>query len=532
METARRLDNAERHTETAALALETQIRNRRKLSTLAVMAVLGGLVWAAMAWPAAPAWAVLVALAVLDIVGRNAGDDLGLQKGRVTPFREGESLRSVVASVKDYVEEAKVKAQVVGAAYDGGDGVALSLRHDGLLDQPFIEGLERWLRTYRGAILAVEDVSARGGSRVTVAWRDRLAVSAPPPMLAPDSRRGATPAVVGVSADGNDTLIDRWRTNVVLVGQPGSGKSSAGWVLLDNDTANPDMHVVGIDLRGGGGPLLNAWGDLVETMATNADEAEKLLDWLLAEAQSRTTMLGARSRPGARTPGPENWTPADGRQLVLYIEELPLLADEKGLVSRYAELLRIGRAPAVCSVALAQDMAKETVGSTSFRKHVMTTVLFACGADDVTNLMGRGSLAAGWRADLLMPADGINVNDAGRSYIRSPRYPTPMQHRWFRFGDAAHDIHPRVHDRLMARGHGMPVDCGEVLDADVLSAVQVAVGAVFEAEKVDWLPTRLILDQLAEDGIDVSDQELAREMGRPAERGRFEGRRARGYPRP
>lgn len=534
-ETATRVDRLEKRTETAALNIDRQRRNNRKISVAGATLVAAGVAFLAVWWPLLLAAAVTVLMAILDAVGRRVTEELGLQKGRVTPFREGESLRSVVASVKEYVIDTKTKALVTDAEYDGGDGVALALRHDGPLDQGFVEGLERWLRTYRGAIHVIEDRTARGGSRVSVSWRDRLAVSTAPPLLAPASRHGAQPAVVGVSANGDPTLVDRWRTNVVLVGQPGSGKSSAGWVLLDADTANPDIRVVGIDLRGGGGPLLNAWGDLVEDMATTVGDAEKLLDWLLAEAQGRTTMLGARSRPGARNPGPENWTPKDGQQHVLYIEELPLLADEKSLVSKYAELLRIGRAPAVCSVAIAQDMAKETVGSTSFRKHVMTTVLFACGSDDVTNLMGRGSLAAGWRPDLLLPADGINPNDAGRCYIRSPRYPHPMQHRWFRLDNAETDIHPRVFERLAARG--APVDLGkgqqdDVLDAEVVDEVDAAIGEVFRARGRMWLPTQVILDDLTARGVVLDPRDLRKRMGGAATRDDFEGRRVRGYSRP
>lgn len=515
--------------------IESQRRNRRKLTVAGATLATAGAAFLTVWWPLLAVALAVVVVAVLDAVGRRVTEDLGLQKGRVTPFREGESLRSVVASVKEYVTDTKTKALVTDAEYDGGDGVALALRHDGALDQGFVEGLERWLRTYRGAIHVAEDATARGGSRVTVSWRDRLAVSSPPPLLAPESRHGSQPAHVGVSANGAPALLDRWRTNVVLVGQPGSGKSSAGWVLLDADTANPDIRVVGIDLRGGGGPLLNAWGDLVEDMATTVSAAEKLLDGLLEEAKSRTTMLGARSRPGARNPGPENWTPKDGQQWVLYLEELPLIASERTLVSKYAELLRIGRAPAVCSVAIAQDMSKETVGSTSFRKHVMTTVLFACGADDVTNLMGRGSLASGWRPDLLLPADGINPNDAGRCYIRSPRYPLPMQHRWFRLDDAETDIHPRVFERLAARGAPVGSAKGqddEVFDAEVVDEVDAAIGGVFRERGRMWLPTQVILDDLRAHGVVLDPRDLRKRMRGDATREEFEGRRVRGYSRP
>lgn len=490
--------------------IEGQRRNRRKLTFAGTFLVVAALVTSMLWQPFLPAAVAILTVAVLDAVGRRHVEDLGLEKGRVEPFREGASLRSVVASVKEYLADSKTPAKVTAASYDGADGIALQVRHDGHLDAGFTEGLERWLRTYRGAVMAVEDKTARGGSRVTVSWRDRLAVSTAPPMLAPMSRHGAEPATVGVSANGQPTVIDRWRTNVTLVGKPGSGKSSAGWVLLDADTANPDIRVVGIDLRGGGGPLLNAWGDLVETMATTESEADVLLDKLLAEAQGRTSMLGARSRPGARNPGPENWTPRDGEQWVLYIEELPLLANHKNLVGKYAELLRVGRAPAVVSVALSQDMGRETVGSTGLRKHVMTTVLFACARDDVVQLFGAGALAEGWRPDLLHPADGISVNDAGRAYIRSPRYPMPMQHRWYRLDDAATDIHPRVHARLAARGQVQAED--DVVEASVLSDLQVAVSAVFDAEHADWLPTRVILAALAEDGIDVDAKTLAKDL--------------------
>lgn len=513
--------------------VETAKRGATRLTALALLLAFGGagtlLLTGNTGWLVA---AVVALVLILNLIGRreapvHTGVDI-LSSG---PFTEGAPSGMVVADVRAVlVERGHDKDRLqIGEVKVGEYGVTMVVQTAPTrpLDEEDVSSIERGLQTFRGAAHWIADPGNAARTELRLMWRDPLAESYAPLRFPPNSQSIATPAVVGYGLGGIPLELNLMRVNVVLVGGPGSGKSSSLWVLIDWLSTCRDVVLHGIDLSGG--PMLAAWGDVFATRATNPDDAEALLRKRNASAIRRTNMLAERSepRPGGPAPGSENWEPSDGKSHVVIIDELPLIANHPELVALLAEHQRIGRKAGETSISATQDLDGKTLGATSLRKYPSTVIMHACSREDVVTALGGGKVKEGWQPHRLTPAEGDTPNDAGKCYVKSGRHNRPIPWRFARL-DQISEIHDRAIERMAA---GRPTDDDEpvVMDepGEVVPDIVADVLAVFaEHGGPEFLPTRDIVEGLNE-GVEPGRQLSEQQLGAKLKAAGVTGRRRR-----
>jgi hypothetical protein len=539
LEAAKIADPSKRAHEIARVKARTRAATRLTNLLLALLAVgIFLAVWFGMVWVLVTVLGMIAAAA--DVKGRRGVNTSG--GPTIIPassFGEGAPSRMVMADVR---------AVLLGRGHDeettvltdprvGEYGLSMTLHSQREMTEDDVAAIERGLQTYRGAVSIIADPTNAALQELRMYWRDPLAETFVPDYAPPLSRTIADPAMLGYGVGRTPLLLNLMRTNVLLVGAPGSGKSSALWAIIDWLSSCHDVILHGIDLSGG--PALRAWGDVFATRAFDRDSAKALLERRIAETHQRTEMLAERSEPKAdgSAPQSENWEPSDGPMHIMIIDELPLLANDPELVALYAEHQRIGRKAGDTSIAASQDLSGDTLGATSLRKYPSTLVMFACSREDVTVALGGGKIKEGWTPHRFTPAEGGAANDAGKCMIKSGRHTKPVPWRFARLDDMR-EIHRRAIERI---GAGRPADDGAILEPDVVDApfvplVLSAVEAAFVArDRPEFLSTVDLLTDLAEAGHGEqwrSGKALGAALGRygvTSDRPRSGGGNKRGY---
>lgn len=475
-----------------------------------VMSVIG---WAALAigllvgmslWPGYTWLAILGLLVLLDALGHRGASSVAL--GGALPhsaLRVGAPLRVIVPQVADTLAGRGHTVTIVNPTV-GRYGIAMDVHSPTELDDKDLEALERGLQSFPGAISQIRSRENAAVTELRIMWEDPLAEMHSPPLWTPLSQTVNDAGTLGYGLGALPLHLNFLRTNILVCGGPGSGKSSAFWCMIDYLTACRDVVIDGIDLSGG--PALDAWGDCIRHFATSEGEAEEILRDALDLANRRTRRIAGRSRPrrGGGPVGSENWGTADGNIHIILIDELPLVAGHNGkggtknLLGMYSEHQRVGRKAASTSIAATQDLAGDTLGATSLRKYPSTTVLLACSREDVTLALGGGKVKEGWSPHRFTPAEGDDPNDAGKCFIHSGRHRVPNPWRFNRL-DEMSAIHSRALDRIDA---GRPVladdDTFGVVDSVVLPDELAMVHAAFDAARwPEFLATADILAAIA-----------------------------------
>lgn len=515
-------------------------RGATRLTALTLLLLAGGvttlLITDNTGWLAA---AVLALLLILNLVGRRqAPAHTGVDIMPPSPFIEGAPSRMVVADVRAVLLERGHDPErlSIGDVRVGEYGMTMTVHSPREIVEGDALAIERGLQTFRGAAHTIAEPGNAARTELRLMWKDPLAMPYPPLRLLPNSQTVADPAPVGYGMGGVPLTLNLMRTNVIIVGGPGSGKSSTHWVLVDYLSCCRDVILHGIDLSGG--PMLSAWGQVFETRASNPEDAKKLLQDRIASAHRRTKLLAERSEPriGGPAPGSENWEPSDGKFHILIIDELPLFANHPELLALLAEHQRIGRKAGETSVTATQDLTRETLGATSLRKYPSTVILHACSREDVTAALGGNKVQEGWQPHRFLPAEGDTPNDAGKCYVKSGQHNRPVPWRMYRLASVT-DIHERALERLAA---GRPVDDDQpsnpLVEGDVVPDVVADVLAVFAAAgDPEFLSSEQILDGVNE-GVGEAEQMTAQQLaaklraaGVEGKRPRIGGKSTRGY---
>lgn len=351
--------------------------------------------------------------------------------------------RGVLASLAD----SRVTAEIAEAPAASRWGWTITVASEEEITDKAIRTMERKLRARRGAISAIPDPENAAQTQLRIVHTDLLANVGPPLHHKPRSLTITRAFDLGKKMDGEKLLLEFLRVHALFVGKTRSGKSSAIWDLIDALTACRDAIVLGIDLSGG--PAFNAWGDCVQKVATEPDDARDLLVRLIRVARARTVRLGERSRPrvDGPPPGDENWDPpVDGPAIVVIIDEYPMAVDE-GLADLVTTLARIGGKVAVTVVLAAQKAGRNDLGNTTVRAQTAIQGLLPCDKGDI-QMIWPGRAAEGWRPDLLRPAVGRHPNDSGKVYLNAVGFDDPSISRFRRM--TLKDIHPRAIERMQA----------------------------------------------------------------------------------
>lgn len=544
-----------------------QIAHTRMTWLAAIAAIAGAVYLLRQPW----GWAYLTVLVLLvairaDLVGRK-GAPVAAPTVEIMPrsaFREGAPSRMVVEDVHAVLTELGYDPERTAVVEPkvGDYGLSMTIHTPQEITENVVDAIERGLQTYRGAVSILADPDNAALHELRVFWTDPLRVSVTPCRYEPNSLSIGVAAVMGYGVGNIPLELSFMRVNVIIVGGPGSGKSSTLWTTIDYLSSCRDVELLGIDLSGG--PALHAWGEprsdcscpgvtdrarcnrhVFAKVASTREEAKALLEEEIARCIERTKLLAERSRPrpGMAAPESENWTPEDaaaGRGLfrIIVIDELPLLSNDKELVALYSEHQRIGRKAGQTSVAAAQDLSGDTLGATSLRKYPSTIILHACSREDVTTALGKGATAQGWAPHRLTPAEGEVANDAGKAFVKSGRHNRPVPWRMARM--ELGEIHSRAMERIEA---GRPVDdmpFDDVEEAVVIPPLLAAVHAVFKAAgEPEFMPTVDLLEALTDLGLDGLDSnklserlgEITKGLPEPVEpdRKRIGGKPVRGY---
>jgi len=536
MAAAKEADPNKRSVEIGKVKGRIRGATRLTLTTLALL-VLGVVVAVRMGYGAHVLAALIGLLALLDAAGRRgAPAAAGPAIMPCSPFREGASSRMVVADVHAVLVENGHDPDrcVVTDPRVGKFGMSLQVHSPKEISEEAIYAIERGLQTARGAASVVANPDNAAVCELRLWWTDPLAGSRVPPWREPNSQTVATPAELGYGVGGVDLLINFKRTNIIMVGRTGSGKSSALWSTIDWLSTCHDVVLHGIDLSGG--PVLRAWGEVFQTRAWTRAQAKALLQERIASAYARTAYLAERSEPrvGGPVPGSENWETSDGKFHILIVDELPVLALDEELLELLQEHQRVGRKAGETSILATQDLSGDTIGATSIRKQPSTIILFACSREDVTTALGGGKIKEGWTPHRLKAAEGDNPWDAGKCFISSGRHTTPIPWRFDRLDDIG-EIHRRALER-MAAGRPDPDDTTQVpVDAVVLPPVLATLLDAFAAAgNPEFLPTEELLGLLDPRGGPATDTKLSaavKPFGLGSSRQRHGGRPTRGYRR-
>ncbi|MCL6281825.1 hypothetical protein M3398_31715 [Streptomyces albidoflavus] len=348
-----------------------------------------------------------------------------------------------------------------------------------------LDDLEACLVARPGSLLVQQSSKARPLFTLRALNENPWAGMASLPYRAPLSQRIAEDIPLGQCLTQEPLHLPLLRTNGVLVGGPGSGKSTALLAIAEALTACEDVVVWDIDL-GSSGAGLDPMGAAIQRRATNKADAKTLLLDALAIAKGRPRLFKKLGMG-------RNWQPSPTHPaLVLLIDEYPALV-AAGLFPLVSEIIRTGRKSAVNVLMAAQGASKDFLGAAD-PASVPLRIALPCQGQDVTRLMGAGAIAEGWAAHRLAPAEGNEARDASVCYIRSGRHAEPIPYRFAWLGDD--DAEQRAEER---RAAGLPQ-----LDEDSLLVAGIDELAALEGEAEVWAAEA---DQVDEDGEYVAADE-------------------------
>ncbi|MEU2462542.1 hypothetical protein ABZ604_33835 [Streptomyces sp. NPDC012473] len=341
-----------------------------------------------------------------------------------------------------------------------------------------LDDLEACLVARPGSLLVQQSSQARPMFTLRALGSDPWKGMSALPYRAPLSQKVAEDIVLGRCLTQAPLSLPLLRTNGVLVGGPGSGKSTALLDIAEGLTACEDVVVWDIDL-GSSGAGLDPMGAAIQRRATSKAAAKILLEDALAIAKGRPRLFKPLGMG-------RNWEPSPTHPaLVLLIDEYPALV-AAGLFPLVSEIIRTGRKSAVNVLMAAQGASKDFLGAAD-PASVPLRIALPCQGQDVTRLMGAGAIAEGWAAHRLQPAEGRDPRDASVCYIRSGRHAEPIPYRFAWLDDESAEA--RAEER---RAAGLPQ-----LDADSLRVAGIEELAALPDTIETWVPTE---DELTEDG--------------------------------
>ncbi len=265
--------------------------------------------------------------------------------------------------------------------------------------------LETTLDLPSGGLLAAPDRARRARVVLRLAERDPFGSLLPAPYRAPLSGSLADPQVVARRMDGSDLALTFLGTHMVVIGNPGSGKSQTLRTLADAVSATADGLVWDLDPSGNG---LEALGGGVARRERDHAGIEDALADAVALAEARPKMLTDLGMGDA-------WDVSSERPgVVVFVDEYPqLTARAKDLA---VSLLRLGRKARVTLVLASADATSDVLGA-AIADSVACKILMPCRHADVRLVLGPNMIAEGWRPDRLNPATGESTEDAGKAYV-------------------------------------------------------------------------------------------------------------------
>jgi hypothetical protein len=278
---------------------------------------------------------------------------------------------------------------------------------DDLNKEDTYKGIITLLKIRRNGLLIEGDPDAGDACTVRMLQRDPFTpeLVGPVPYRPPLSASITDLADVGVGMDASSLEFALAGLMLLMVADSGGAKSGVMLALAEAATATRDAVVVNLD------PVGTGIGDLGGAITLDATMDD---DLICAVLEFFLRLCSARARQRARYGWGNKWRVSDQHPaFCLFLDEWPQLSDKaKNLWIRY---LLLGRKEALWGYGASQFGTKDHLGEAIGPK-LSGKLLGACRRVDVTELLGAGALAEGYRADLIRPATHTAINDAGQIY--------------------------------------------------------------------------------------------------------------------
>jgi hypothetical protein len=506
--------------------IEDRGAGRNRTWTLGVTVLTAG--YAALwVWFPLPAAAVtLAALVRLDLLGRApTGDEPAPEQPlRSSPVRAGVSLGALGAQIVEAGLALDVEIAVKRPRpFLRGEGFDVEVQTQDPLDGRTLRAFERRLQVPERSISVLVDSHDSSVRTMRITLTDPLADM--PGRTDPefDSLSVREPADCGLDDTGRPYRERFERSHVQIIGESGSGKSSALWRFLRLVASWYDATADGIDLTRG--PAFSALRGVLDRRAFTYEDALDVLRDRKREAEARIARLGeiADSDDEQYDDADENHVPtADEPQRFIVIDEFHSFVTasaaqaardgDKSSPGEGVELvewfLRYSRKAAVNLVLSGQGSKATDFGTSTVRDLITIVILFACGPQDVLRTLGKDARDAGWRPDLLQPAQGQNIRDAGKCYTQSAENDDPHRRRWFRYSLGEVRRFAREYRRFIGDDStGMQAAETAVVVPEVLAVIE----RLCVEHGVDRVPSELVATALGTTATLAAEQ--AREHG-------------------
>ncbi|HVL85654.1 MAG TPA: hypothetical protein VM367_15415 [Pseudonocardia sp.] len=472
----------------AAERLEVRRSGRARLSIALLVVAAAAVGWLTLTRPTVAAVVAIVAVGTLDAVGRARCGPAEQAAPTLPPgpLVEGVPLSSLRAEIESSLAAQGFDPDGFTVAQpqvlDGGWRIPFSSRHP--FDDEHLRQVERDLQIRRGAITAVLERGNAARGHLDVRLIDPLAdvVEAPDP----DPLTVYQPLPLGVCASGQVWQETFLRVHGAVIGASQSGKSSCLWQMVDVLRRCPEVELDGIDLTDG--PAFSACRRAFRRRAVDEDGARRVLTDAVALIRQRA---GELSRLAEADDTPDDYDEkhqptADAPQRVVLVDEFARLAEDPELLKLVEYILRYGAKCAVVLILAGQGATLADFGTSTVRAQVMLKVLFACSRRDVLDLLGKDARDAGYRPDLFEPANGDQIQDAGKCHVMSATSRSAEPRRAYRLDQAE----VRRRDRQLGKWSHGAVDAVEV--PPVLAVLERL------ADGRELVPTAEVLAELGE----------------------------------
>lgn len=484
------------------LLLEKRKSARLVISGVVFVVAAGVGVWLGAAQPMWGLGVLFALVVVFDAVGRSRRGPAEEKAPLLPtgPIVEGIPLSSLRAEITKSFDEQGVEA-TIDLPYPVEHGWTVDYHTRAAMKDDYMRQLERDLNVRRNGITQIVEKGQAARGTLHVLLRDPLAAVVDSPESGVLSI--FQPLPLGVTASGQEWQEHFLRTHFAVIGASQSGKSSCLWQITDVLRRCPEQEQDAIDLTEG--PAFGATRRAFRKRAFDEAGAKQILTEAVALCKTRNAELN-RLAEADDTPDEfeEKWRPtaADPQRTIL-IDEFARLAENRGLLALVEYLLRYGAKAAVTVGIAGQGSTLADFGTSVVRGQVMLKIMFACGKDDVLWLFGKDARDSGYRPDLFEPANGEDIMDAGKCFVKSSMTRTPEPRRAYRL----EQFEVRRRDRELG---GSTASTVEVLDAIEVPPILAAVELAFaEAGNPERTATADLLVALRGQGVVVSERSLA-----------------------
>ncbi|WP_329224244.1 hypothetical protein OG352_39755 (plasmid) [Streptomyces sp. NBC_01485] len=213
------------------------------------------------------------------------------------------------------------------------------------------------------------------------------------------------PFDLGVGMDTTKLMFSLAGLMLLMVGDSGSGKSGVMLAMAEAATSTRDAVVINID------PVGTGVGELGPAITLNAymdqDRIAAVFDFLIQ-------LCSARARQRMAYGWGNKWRVSEEHPaMCVFVDEWPQLSEKNK--KKLIKLLLLARKEAIWFYAGSQFGTKEHLGEAIGPK-LKGKLLGASRRVDVTELLGGGAIAEGYRPDLLQAATETDPGDAGQIY--------------------------------------------------------------------------------------------------------------------